>query len=100
MELAAHRSYKDLRYPIHFWRTKTGLEVDFILADGEVAIEVKGSALVDSRELRPLKAFCEEHAPRLAIVVCNEPEERVVGAIRIMPWRLFLRRLWGGLIID
>src|SRR3990172_9966020 len=29
MELLAHRSYRDLDYGIHFWRTKSGLEVDF-----------------------------------------------------------------------
>ncbi|MEW6219675.1 MAG: AAA family ATPase [Thermodesulfobacteriota bacterium] len=99
MELAAHRSYSALHYPIQFWRTKSGLEVDFVLADGEVVIEVKGAARLDHRELRPLLAFCEEHAPRLALVVCNEPEERLVGRIRILPWRLFLQQLWAGAII-
>jgi len=99
MELVAHRSYTDLHYPINFWRTKTGLEVDFILAEGEVAIEVKGTDQVNNRDLRPLKAFCEENQPRRAIVVCNEPAERMAGAITIMPWRLFLQRLWSGEII-
>lgn len=100
MELAAHRSYTDLHYPINFWRTKTGLEVDFILGEGEVAIEVKGSDQVGNRDLRPLKAFCEENQARRAIVVCNEPAERVAGTITIMPWRLFLNRLWRGGIIS
>ncbi len=27
----------------NFWRTKTGLEVDFVLGEGEVAIETKGA---------------------------------------------------------
>jgi len=48
MQLAAHRSYTDLDYPINFWRTKTGLEVDFVLGRGEVAIEVKGSSRTSS----------------------------------------------------
>lgn len=99
MELSAHRSYSDLLYPLHYWRTKTGLEVDFILGSGEVAVEVKGSARVNNRDLRPMKAFCEEHSVRLPIVVCNEPAERMVGSIIIMPWRIFLDRLWSGEII-
>lgn len=99
MEVLAHRSYRDLDYDVNFWRTKSGLEVDFILGGGEVAIEVKGSGRVDARELRPLGAFIEEHSPRLAIVVCNERRPRVSHGIRILPWREFLDGLWGGEII-
>jgi predicted AAA+ superfamily ATPase len=100
MELAAHSSYSELEYDIQFWRTKTGLEVDFILGRGEVAIEAKGSSRVDDRELRSLRSFVLEHKPRAAIVVCNEPMERRVGDIRILPWRIFLHELWGGGIIS
>ena len=98
-ELAAHASYRDLHYDVHYWRTRSGLEVDFILGAGEVAVEVKGSAHVHDRELRPLRAFTEEHRPRAALVVSAEPAERVVGGIRIMPWERFLRALWAGDII-
>ena len=86
-------------YDVHYWRTRSGLEVDFILGAGEVAVEVKGSAQVRDRELRPLRAFAQEHRPRAALVVSNEPAEREAGGIRIMPWEQFLRRLWAGEII-
>lgn len=99
MELTAHASYSELNYDLHFWRTKTGLEVDFILGAGEVAVEVKGTSRVDDRELRPLLAFAEEHKPRSTILVCNEPSERIVKGVRIMPWRTFLAALWNGGII-
>ena len=78
---------------------QSGLEVDFILGAGEVAVEVKGSSHVRDRELRPLRAFVEEHRPRAALVVSTEPAERVVDGIRIMPWESFLSRLWAGEII-
>lgn len=97
-ELAAHSSYSGQRYEIRFWRTKSGLEVDFILGEGAVAIEAKASDRVDSRHLRPLRAFIEEHAPRAAFVVSNEPVERLVAGIRIVPWRDFLKNLWSGKI--
>jgi len=98
-ELAAHTSYSDLHYPIRFWRTKSGHEVDFVLGDGEVAIEAKGTDRVDNRSLRPLQAFIQEYTPHAAIVVCNEPAERLVGQIRIVPWKIFLQSLWSGDII-
>lgn len=100
MELRAHRSLSELHYAINFWRTKSGLEADFVLGDGQVAIEVKGTQRVERSELRPLIAFREEYAPRQVIVVCNERMERVHDGIRILPWRVFLRELWGGKIIS
>jgi len=47
-ELAAHASHSDLDHEISFWRTKTGLEVDFILGPGEVAVDVKGTSRAQS----------------------------------------------------
>ena len=99
MEIRAHRSLRELDYAINFWRTKSGLEVDFVLGNGEVAIEVKGTNRIDSRDLRPLMAFRDEYAPRKTLVVCNESVERIYERIRILPWRVFLRDLWEGKII-
>ena len=99
MEILAHKSYLEKEYPVAFWRTKTGLEVDFVLSDGEVAIEVKGSSNVSPRDLRPIRAFVEEYCPRKAIVVCNESEPRIVDQVEIIPWRIFLQKLWGGDIL-
>jgi predicted AAA+ superfamily ATPase len=100
MEIVAHRSLKELDYEINFWRTKSGLEVDFVLGGGEVAIEVKGGSRIDARELRGISAFSDEFSPKKSVVVCGEKAERVVGGIRIMPWDLFLRKLWAGHIIS
>jgi uncharacterized protein len=96
MELRAHRSYSELEYEIQFWRTKSGLEVDFVLGNGEVAVEVKGGGRVASRDLHGLRAFVDEFNPRQAVLVCNEKDERVVDHIRIVPWKVFLTRLWAG----
>jgi predicted AAA+ superfamily ATPase len=96
MEVLAHRSYRELGYDVHFWRTKSGLEVDFVLGDGEVAVEVKGASRADPSDLRSLRAFVDDHRPRRAVLVCNERSPRVVAGIEILPWREFLARLWGG----
>ena len=98
-ELAAHAAYSDLNYDIRFWRTKSGVEIDFVLGNGEVAIEVKGADRVDSRGLRPLRTFIDEHSPGKAFVVCNEPAKRIVGDIRMIPWKEFLHMLWSGDVI-
>lgn len=99
LEMLAHSSYHEIDYEINFWRTKSGQEVDFILGRGEVAVEVKGAAMVDKRALRPMKSFIELYHPKKAIVVCNEREERTQSGIHMMPWRMFLKKLWQDKII-
>ena len=99
MELLAYRSDAQRDFPIHFWRTKSGLEVDFVLGSGEVALEVKGAPRVDPADLKPLRAFVEEYRPAKALVICQERTARVAGAIRILPWRGFLSDLWAGKVI-
>ena len=77
MELLAYRAYREREYPIRYWRTKSGLECDFVLGrEGTVAIEVKGGANPGSRDLRPIRAYVEEHRPRRAVVVCNATTPR------------------------
>lgn len=99
MEMLAYRSYKSCSFDIEFWRTKSGLEVDFVLGNGQVAVEVKGSSRVDNRDLRSLEAFREEHKPRHAYVVCTEAATRIHGGVTIIPWREFLHKLWNGKVI-
>lgn len=96
MELRAHRSYTELEYDLQFWRTKSGLEVDFVLGGGEVAVEVKGSGRLGGRDLHALNEFVDEFKPKHALVVCNEKDERVINGVRIVPWKVFLARLWSG----
>jgi uncharacterized protein len=97
---STHRSYRELGYGIHFWRTKSGFEVDFVLGDGEVAVEVKGTSRVDPADFRSLRAFIEDNRPRHAILVCNERFPRLVEGIEVLPWQEFLARLWGGRVLS
>ncbi len=99
MELIAFRSYYNLDFKISYWRTSSGLEVDFILGDGETAVEVKGTDRIDSKDTRAIRTFHEEFHPRQSILVCNEPSERMSGDIRILPYRVFLKMLWQKEII-
>ncbi|MDE0680163.1 MAG: AAA family ATPase [Gammaproteobacteria bacterium] len=96
MELLAFRSYQEADFPIRYWRTKSGLEVDFVLgAAGQVAIEVKGSR-VRREDIRGMHAYVEEHKPSAALAVCGEPAARRAGSVEVLPWEAFLERLWSG----
>lgn len=97
LEIIAARSYREMDYPIEFWRTKSGLEVDFVLDRGAVAVEAK--ARVRSGDLRPIRAFVEEFAPRRAVVVTAEADRRRVDGIDIMRYDEFLGMLHAGEIV-
>lgn len=99
LEINAYRSLNDLDFSINYWRTKTGIEVDFILGDAETAIEVKGKNRIDNKDLRGLKTFAEEYKSKKLIIVCNEKEPRRVDNILILPWKMFFEKLWSHKII-
>lgn len=102
MELVAYKSYRNQEFVINFWRTKSGTEVDFVLQFpvGIFAIEVKIARSVDKKELFGLSALAKEVSLKRAVLVCLEPQRRVVpleggGAIEIFPFREFLDKLWS-----
>ena len=98
-ELTAHSHYSGLEYPLSYWRTASQLEVDFILGDHQIAIEVKGTDMVNDHHLRGLKSFCEEYPVKKAIVVSMDPRPRQMGAIEVLPWAVFLDQLWSGTLV-
>ncbi len=98
-ELVAHSHYSGLGYPISYWRTTSQLEVDFILGEHQVAVEVKGAAQVAAPHLRGLRAFRQEYRTKRSIVVSLDARPRELEGISILPWAIFLKRLWAGEIV-
>ena len=104
MELTAYLGLRKKRLDLCYWRTKTGLEVDFIIGDAQLAVEVKLSKQVHQQDLNGLIAFCEEHPKTSAIVVSQDklPRDLIINAettIHILPWEIFLARLWDDLLL-
>lgn len=98
-EIYAHSHYSGINYPIHYWRTTSQIEVDFILGENEVAVEVKGTNMVTPKNLKGLKSFSEEYKTKKSIIVSNDPLPRIADSISILPWNIFLQQLWAGEII-
>lgn len=99
-ELIAHSHYSGIRYPIAYWRTASQLEIDFVLGDHEVAIEIKGTEQVNKNHLSGIKAFKDEYPAKKYIVVSLDPKPRIVDGINILPWELFLKKLWNNEIME
>ena len=84
---------------LHYWRSKSQYEVDFIL-DLRVAIEVKAKRNIGNVDLRSIKALREEGLFDRYIVVTMEENPRKVEEIELLPWEDFLDQLWSGNIVS
>lgn len=97
-EIRACLDYHLSSAALTYWRSLSQFEVDFLI-DGRVAIEVKATGRVAPADLKGLKALSEDLALERKIVVCTEDAPREVDGIEIVPYDLFLRRLWQGEIL-
>ena len=97
-ELSAGIEYQEWDLELTCWRLPSGIEVDFVLGDMEVAVEAKASARITRDHLRGLRTLVEEHpGVRRRIVVCLEPRaRRTDDGIDILPVADFIRRLGQG----
>ena len=99
-EIRAHSAYSRRHYPLAYWRTASGYEVDLVLGDREIAVEIKSTAMVRNRHLKGIRAFMDESPPRRAMVVSLDPNpRRTEDEIEITPWRRFLEHLWEDRIL-
>lgn len=99
LELRAFLSYRNIDIPLQYWRSTSHFEVDFVLGH-KIAIEVKSTDLVMDKHLNGLRAFKEEGQVQKYYVVSRDPNVRVThDEITILPWEIFLQRLWQGMLL-
>ncbi|MEK6717761.1 MAG: AAA family ATPase [candidate division NC10 bacterium] len=97
MELKAYQAYRNPELDIRYWRTSTGMEVDFILGEMDVALEIKGARRAHEGDLKGLTALLTDHKVKHPLLISLEREPRKIGAkVRALPWEVFLRELWSG----
>jgi predicted AAA+ superfamily ATPase len=99
MELRAYQAYRNPELALSFWRTHSGLEVDFILGDMEVAIEIKTAKRIYTSDLKGLNALREEHTVKKCILISFESEPKILDGVACWPWQLFLKQLWADAVI-
>lgn len=95
-EIRSYLAYSNDNRKLTFWRSTSLQEVDFIIGD-DVAIEVKASESVTSKHLKGLNILSTEIAFKHQIIVSLDSRERIVNSnIQILPYKIFLQRLWAN----
>ena len=97
-EILAHSRYSEKYYDISYWRLTTGVEVDFILGDAEIAIEIKGKEKVTNHDLKNLLQFKTDfpQVKHLIVVSLEKHKRRTENGILILPYQEFLKQLWNN----
>lgn len=88
-----HEQLED--YELSFWRTRAGVEVDFILygPDAFLALEVKNNTKINPKDLKGLQAFKKDY-PEAKVLFLYRGKDRVKkGEIVCLPVDTFLREL-------
>ncbi len=93
--LQAWNDYQGTPNKLYYWRTRYGLEVDFII-DGKAglyAIEVKNADKIYNQDLSGLKAFCEDYPEAKPLMLYRGQERLQKGKILCLPVEEFLKSL-------
>jgi len=90
--LRAWNDYSEKKHNIHFWRTQSGVEVDFVIygPQGLFAIEVKNSKQVDSKDVRSLETFLEDYPMAKLILLYRGTERLKIKNVVCLPCEEFL----------
>ena len=94
-EIAARNSYENDAYRLYYWRTRQGLEVDFVLYGerGFKAIEVKHSDRARARDFKGLRRFKKDHPEAELMFVYLGSRRRHEDGVEIIPAQDFFQNI-------
>ena len=95
-ELQCFIKYSLSDYPLSFWQLTTGVEVDFILGDMQIAIEAKSTEKVNDGHLKNLREIKKDYPSikERIVVSLDRSTRRTEDGILILPYKEFIKRLW------
>ena len=90
--LQAWLSFANGKNELFYWRTRAGLEVDFVIFGESVflAVEVKSGKRIDSEDAAGLKAFKNDYPEAEVVLLAPEPDKSQINGIRCMDVTEFL----------
>jgi predicted AAA+ superfamily ATPase len=94
-ELRATLAWCDPGAEVSYWRTATGLEVDFVVYSGKrfIALEVKRKRDLSTQDLQGLRAFHDDYPEAARLVLYGGDETRILQGVHVVPLRQALPRM-------
>jgi predicted AAA+ superfamily ATPase len=93
--LRAWIAYSRLKRELFFWRTRSGVEVDFVIygPDGLWALEVKNTGRIRPDDLRGLRSFQQEYPRSKAFLLYRGKDRLLIEGIVCVSIEDFLAKL-------
>ena len=99
LEIKAYLDYKQIRKDICYWKTKEGLEVDFIIGNAEVSIEVKSGNL-SNQDFEGILKFNLKFKTKKSFIIANISSGRILNnGLTVLSLNEFVKMLWKDEII-
>ncbi len=98
LEIRAYLGYQRLRFPLTYWQSLSGHEVDIIIGN-KVAIEIKSSTEIRERHFKNLQLLMEEQSVEKYMLISRDEIPQKRNNILALHWKTFLDKLWNGEII-
>ena len=99
-EIRAYLHYTELDYPLYFWRSQSGVEVDILFetSKGYVAIELKNGVRWEKKFNRGMHRLSEELGRNKVSCfgVFMGDRQLMIDNVMVYPALDFLKRLWSG----
>lgn len=85
--LRAELDWRDPRAEILYWRTATGLEVDFVVYSENIfaAIEIKRKRTVTRNDLRGMKAFSSDYPQVRKLLLYGGDHKEIIDGVEVLP---------------
>ncbi len=93
--LRAWIAYRNEGETLHFWRTRSGVEVDLVVYGPQTwaALEVKNTARVRAEDLRGLRSFGEDYPESQRVLLYRGRERLKLNDVLCLPCEEFLAAL-------
>lgn len=101
-ELRSFNAYHKQNWKLSYWRLTTGVEVDFVINQMQVAIEVKAKEQINDKDLKSLREIIQDHpgiSKRYLVSMSKEVRKTPDGII-ILPYTEFIKLLWKGKLLN
>lgn len=95
LECVKLRDAQHLEYKFSYLKTKDDVEVDLVVErPGQLPlfIEIKSSSSVTQESISSFFHLSKDFGECEAICICDEPYEKMIDHVRVIPWKIALKR--------
>lgn len=96
-EVIKCKNYLRKDYALSYLRTKDDAEIDLVVErnpEDRILIEIKSTTRVHQADCKNLNAFAASMKHSKALLISQDPSQKLFGAVTAMPWQQGLKEIF------